>query len=172
MVEDLFRKCVFGAIAFLVIANLFFIGNVSAKIELDDKDVERIKTGLSLMKTAGNIVVSDDKIKTIMNTILGGAETGTDITYGLVALSALNEMDMVDMVVSQRFKTDAQAYFNSILDEKLNLVSYWKGIGYDFVKVLMGKNILGPMSALTLNAFSISNEAVNIFLQLPLNSNT
>jgi len=164
MVEDLFRKCVFGAIAFLVIANLFFIGNVSAKIELDDKDVERIKTGLSLMKTAGNIVVSDDKIKTIMNTILGGAETGTDITYGLVALSALNEMDMVDMVVSQRFKTDAQAYFNSILDEKLNLVSYWKGIGYDFVKVLMGKNILGPMSALTLNAFSISNEAVNIFI--------
>lgn len=157
------KKTSFLAILILTIAILVF-GNVvlAKKIEINDKDVQRIKNGLSLLKTFTNLAIQDNTIKTALNTIIKGGETGTDITYGLVVLSAMNEMDFIDMVVSQRYKKEATAYFNQIVDEKTNLMSYYKSIGYDLPRAV-GGNISGSMSALTLNSFSIIDKVISIF---------
>lgn len=157
------RKILFGLILIFLFAVLSSNNFAFAKkLELNGKQVEKIKTGLDLVKTFGSIVVSEDKLKTVLNTVFAGGETSLDITYGLLVLGAFNEMELIDLVVSQRYKKEADKYFNSILDERLNLLSYYKGVGFDLPRVLSGK-ITGPIAALTLNTFSISNEAVNIF---------
>ena len=161
-----FRKAVLITIIFAVIFNLLFWNIALAKkIEISDKDVERIKTGLDIVQTFANIAISDDKIKTALDTVIGGGEAGTDVTYGLLVLSTMNEMELIDMVVSQRFKTEATDYFNRVIDERTNLINYWKGVGFDLPRVLSG-GITGPMSALTLNSFSIENNVLQIFLSV------
>ncbi|MCP6718586.1 MAG: lamin tail domain-containing protein [Patescibacteria group bacterium] len=150
-----------------VIAN-FGLGNVVfAKniAKINDKDVKKIKTGLDLVKTVVNFTIRDDKLKTILNTGINIGDTSTDITYGLLVLSTLNEMEFIDLVVSQKYKTVAKNYFNSILDERLNLMNYYTGIGYDLPRILSG-NITGPMSALTLNAFSMTSKVIKIFIAI------
>ncbi len=175
-----FKKVLFLAIILVIIANfnlseakikvlteskVLILGNVvfAKKVEINEKDVERIKTSLDLMKTLLNIAIGEDKLKTILNTTVSVGEMSTDITYGVLILSALNEMELIDLVVSQRYKTEAKNYFNSILDERLNLFNYYSGIGFDLPRVISGA-ITGQMSALTLNTFSVTNEAIKIFV--------
>ena len=94
------------AITICVIANFLFGTIVFAKeTALNEKEVERIKTGLDLMKALAAFTLSENKLKTILNTTISVGEVSTDITYGLLALSALNEMDLIDLVTSQRYKT-------------------------------------------------------------------
>ncbi len=155
------------AIMLCVIAN-FVLGNIvfAKKLgEINDKDVEKIKTGLDLVKAVVNFTVMNDKLKTILNTAISIGDTSTDITYGLLVLAALNEMEFIDLVVSQRYKTVARNYFNSVLDERLNLMNYYTGIGYDLPRIVSG-NITGPVSALTLNAFSMTSEVIEIFIAI------
>jgi len=158
------KRALFLAITLCVIAN-FLLGNIvfAKKIEINDKDVERIKTGLDLMKALVNFTITGDKLKTILNTTISVGEVSTDITYGLLVLSALNEMELIDLVVSQRYKTEARTYFNSVLNQRLNLINYYTGIGYDLPRVISGA-ITSPISALTLNTFSITNKAIDIFI--------
>ncbi len=160
------KRVVFLAIILGVIANFLF-GNIvfAQKFELTSKDVERIKTGLGLIKTFGNIVIGDDKLKTILNTTIKGGEVSTDLTYGLLVLSAFNEMELIDMVVSGRYSIEATKYFNQIIDERTNLISYWKGVGFDLPKILSG-GVPGPMSALTLNSFAMSNNIMMIIIEV------
>ncbi|XOB42167.1 MAG: lamin tail domain-containing protein [Candidatus Nealsonbacteria bacterium] len=149
-------------IANFVLGNIVFAKNIA---EIDNKDVEKIKTGLDLVKAVINFTIRDDKLKTILNTAIDIGDTSTDITYGLLVLTALNEMEFIDLVVSQRYKTVARNYFNSVLDERLNLLNYYTGIGYDLPRIISG-NIAGPISVLTLNAFSITNKTIDIFIAL------
>lgn len=152
------------AITICVIANFGF-GNIvfAKKIELNEKEVERIKTGLDIMKALAAFTLSENKLKTILNTTISIGEVSTDITYGLLALSALNEMDLVDLVTSQKYKTEATSYFNNILNERLSLINYYSGISYDIPRVLSGA-IKGSLAALTLNTFSITNKVIEIFI--------
>lgn len=166
-INFLVKKTLFLAITLCVIAN-FVLGNiVFAKniAEINNKDIEKIKTGLDLVKAVVNFTIRDDKLKAILNTAINVGDTSTDITYGLLVLTALNEMELIDLVVSQRYKTEARDYFNSVLDERLNLLNYYTGIGYDLPRIISG-NITGPVSAFTLNAFSMTNEVIDIFIAL------
>jgi len=137
--------------------------NVEAKVEIKEEDVKRIKDGLDLMKALANFTVIEDKIKDILNIAISFGETSTDITYGLLILSSLNEMDLIDLVVSQRYKQEARNYFNAILDERLNLINYYTKVVYDIPKALQGQ-ITGPLSALTLNTFSVTNDILDVFI--------
>ena len=146
-----------------MIAVLLFGDIVSAKrIEITDKDIGIIKTGLSLMKTLANYTITDNTLKIALNMAISGGETGTDITYGLIVMTAINEMDFIDMVVSQRYKQEATSYFNKVIDDRTNLMSYWKGVGYDLPRVAMGY-VTSPMAGLTLNSFSITDKIISIF---------
>ena len=160
------KKTAFLAIALVAIANLIFGNTVFAKkIEITDKDVKRIKTGLGLIGIFENIVISDDKLKTILNMTISTAGTGTDITYGLLALSTFSEIDFIDTVVSQKYKQKSDEYFNKVLDERLNLGKYYQGLGFDVLKVIRG-NITGPIAALTLNTFEITNKTIQIGVEI------
>lgn len=162
MANGKIKKAIFLAVTFAVIANLLLANNASAKkFEISDKDFSKIKSGLNIIKIAANIAVSDAKLKTILNMALKGGQTGADITYGLLVLSSLNEMEFIDSVLTQKYKAEATEYFKSILDEQLSLRKYYQGVGFDIPRIISG-NITSPMAALTLNAFEISSKAVQI----------
>ncbi|XOA42593.1 MAG: lamin tail domain-containing protein [Candidatus Nealsonbacteria bacterium] len=162
-VKSYLKKSFVLAITLSIIANFVFGSLVFAKrIKITDKQVEKIKTGLDLMKTLTNFTITEDKLKSILNTTIGIGEVSTNVTYGLLILSALNEMELIDLVVSQRYKTEARNYFNSVLNERLNLINFYTNIGYDIPRVISGA-ITGPTAALTLNTFSITNKVINIF---------
>jgi len=156
------------AVIVFTIANLFLANFVFAKqLEIKASDVERIKMVLDISKimtTVTDLILKDKDFLTILNTVIGAGKTATDITYGLVVLSALGEMDLIDLVVSQQYKIDARNYFNQVLDERTNLRSYWKGVSTDIPRVLSGY-ITGPMAALTLNSFEITDKAIAIFVE-------
>jgi len=158
------KNGLFSAIMIALIANLVF-GNVvfAKKFDITEKDIRTIKEVLNFANIFSNIAVTDDKIKTILNTTIDTGETSVDVSYGLLVLSVLDEVDLVDMVVSQRYKMYAREYFDHILGERLNLFSYWKNVGLELPRVFWG-NITGPMSALSLSSFSITSKAIDIFL--------
>src|SRR3989344_9027963 len=122
MVERLYFKKIFClAITLFVIANLTVGSYIFAKqLEIKAEDVERIKTALGMAQTVAtvaDIIINNKDLATVLNTIISGSKTGVDITYGLVVLGALNEMDLVDLVVSGRYRDEARDYFNSVLDQ-------------------------------------------------------
>ncbi|MBD3207864.1 MAG: PKD domain-containing protein [Candidatus Nealsonbacteria bacterium] len=162
---DLFKKCfLLGIILFMIPYFLFYHSPaLEAKVEIKEEDVKRIKDGLDLMKALANFTLIEDKIKDILNIAISFGETSTDVTYGLLILSSLNEMDLLDLVVSQRYKQEARNYFNAILDERLNLINYYTKVVYDIPKALQGQ-ITGPLSSLTLNTFSVTNDILDIFI--------
>ena len=169
MVKRLYLKKIFWlAITVSVVANLSLGSYVFAKqLGIKAEDVERIKMVLDISKTmttVTDLILKDKDFLTILNTVIGGGKIATDITYGLVVFSALGEMDLIDLVISQQYKTDARNYFNQVLDERTNLRSYWKGVGTDIPKVLSGY-ITGSMAALTLNSFEITNKTIAIFTE-------
>src|SRR3989344_4423058 len=156
------------AITFFVIANLSLGSRVFAKqLTISAADMDKIKTVLDMTKTmttVADMVLDNKDLLTILNTVIGGGKIATDITYGLVVLSTLSEMDLIDLVISQQYKIDARNYFNQVLDERTKLRSYWKGIGYDLPKVMSGY-ITGSMAALTLNSFEITDKTIAIFVE-------
>lgn len=159
-------KKLFGlAITVFVIADLSFGTCVSAKkLEIGAADVERIKTVLGMgqtMATAIDIIINNKDLTTVLNTIIRGGQTGVDVTYGLFVLSAFNEMELLDLVISQEYKIKQREYFKIILGERENLASYWKGISFDVQRIIAGQ-ITGPMAALTLNTFEIVDKTFSI----------
>ena len=156
------------AITMIVVVFYFSAGFVSAaEMKISDKDIEKVKTVLNIVNTAssfGSVLVDGGNLMTILKTAVRGGQTATDVTYGLLVLSAINEMEFMDMVLSQAYKDEARDYFNGILDERTKLTSYWKGVGFDIPKVLSGQ-ITGPMGALTLNTFAITDKTIQILTE-------
>ncbi len=141
------------------------LGNIYAKqFEIDSKDVERIKLAFSFVGALANIG-APDALKNILNTALRGGETTVDITYGLLILSAMNETELIDLVMSQRYKALSTKYFNEMLDQRADMFGFYKGVGLDIVKVAFG-NISSPISALSLNTFSIGNKTIQAVIGL------
>ncbi|PIP18327.1 MAG: hypothetical protein COX42_01495, partial [Parcubacteria group bacterium CG23_combo_of_CG06-09_8_20_14_all_35_6] len=122
------------AITVIVIAS-FLLGSICSAntIQVNKKQIQRIKTALSVVKDIVNFAITDDKIRSIFNTSINVAQSGTNISYGFLVLSALNEFDLIDLVISQRYKADAREYFDSVLDERTNLIKEAKGIGFDIL---------------------------------------
>ncbi|MBU4351371.1 hypothetical protein KKH63_03550, partial [Patescibacteria group bacterium] len=96
----------FLAIILVAIAVGFLLGSISFSkvVDIDNKKIKRIETFLSTVKTVGNFIISNEKIKSIFNVSLSTAQKGADISYGLLVLSAINEFDLIDMVTSQQYK--------------------------------------------------------------------
>lgn len=158
------KKSLYLAILFSLLASP--AGDFAfAKIEITDEDAERLSTAFDLLKTFGNAVLPQE-LKNILNTTVKGADIGTDITYGVLVLSATNEMELIDMVVSQRYKTISDKYFHSILNENTDIYKHYKNIAFDIPKLLFNTTITGPISALTLNTFSLESKTIQALLAL------
>ena len=145
----------------LTFPNLLF----AKSFKIESEDIKRIDLALDLLKTWGNLVLPQE-FQRVLNATITSTDIGKDITYGLLVLSAVNEMEMIDKVVSQRYKQEATAYFNNILDQQLNLLGYYKGIGFDIARIKFAKNVGGPISALTLNTFEMTNKVIVALLAI------
>lgn len=162
--KKLFKKT---SIMITVIVIVFlFLSNfaLASQTKMNKQQAERIKNFLDIVKTTsnfGSILLDDGGFIKALNTIIKGGRTATDVTYGLLVLSAINEMELMDMVLSQEYKDIEKEYFEQIADERINLISYWKDVGFDLPKVLSGQ-ITGPMSGLILNSFAMTNKIIQI----------
>ncbi|MBI2042647.1 MAG: lamin tail domain-containing protein [Candidatus Nealsonbacteria bacterium] len=149
-----------AAIVFSFLSNYSLAGQT----KVNQQEMQRIKQGLDIVKTAssfGSVLLDDGGLMKALNTVIKGGSAATDVTYGLLVLSAVNEMELMDLVLSQEYKTIEREYFEQILDERTNLISYWRGVGFDLPKVLSGQ-ITGPMAGLTLNSFAMTNKIIHI----------
>jgi len=76
-------------------------------------------------------------------------------------LLVFQEIDFIDWIVSQRYKQDFYDYFDSVVEERTRLDKHFKNIIKDVRWVLENKP-LGPISALSLSTFSITNKILKI----------
>src|SRR3989344_2164801 len=171
MVKWLCAKKVFWlAIAFFVIANLSLGSHIFAKqLEIKAADVERIKTALGMAQTvatAADIIINNKDLATVLNTVLKGGTAGVDVTYGLVVLGALNEMDLVDLVVSGRYRDEAREYFNSVLDQTTDLTSYWKGTGQNIFSLMRRGGAVTPTTGLAMESVAILEKTMSIIVSV------
>src|SRR3989344_1178241 len=153
------------AITAFVVAFYFSSSFVSAaEMKISEQEVDKIKIALGIIGTAsdiGSVLVDGGNLIAVLKTTVKGGGIATDATYGLLVLSAINEMEFMDLVLSQDYKDISKEYFNGIVDERTNLTSYWKGVGFDIPRVVSGQ-ITGPMGALTLNTFEITDKIILI----------
>jgi len=163
-----FKKCSWLAITFFVIANLFWPNfSFADSFKVTAKDTERIKSSLTVTQTtlqAIDLFGSNKDLMTILNTIVGAGKTGTDITYGLVVLGTLNEMDLVDLVVSGRYRDDAREYFNSVLDQTTDMIPHWKNTVQDIVSLLKKGKAVTPTTGLAMESVVILEKTMNIMI--------
>ena len=132
------RELVLAITALVVVFSFSANFAFAAKMKINEQEVEKIKTALDIMNTAssiGSVLVDGGNLMAVLKTAVKGGGMAADVTYGLLVLSAINEMEFMDMVLSQSYKDDARDYFNGILDERTKLTSYWKGVGFDIPKV-------------------------------------
>jgi len=169
MVKKLcFKKYSWLAITFFVVANLVWPGfSFANSFNVTAKDTERIKSSLTVTQTtlqAIDLLGSNKDWMTILNTIVGVGKTGTDITYGLVVLGTLNEMDLVDLVVSGRYRDDAREYFNSVLDQTTDMIPHWKNTVKDIVSLLKKGSAVTPNTGLAMESVVILEKTINIMI--------
>ena len=159
------KKMMVSAITVFVVAFYFSSSFVSAaEMKISEQEVVKIKIALGIIGTAsdiGSVLVDGGNLMTVLKTTVKGGGIATDATYGLLVLSAINEMEFMDLVLSQDYKDISKEYFNGIVDERTNLTSYWKGVGFDIPRVVSGQ-ITGPMGALTLNTFEMTDKIILI----------
>ncbi|MDO8559183.1 MAG: hypothetical protein Q7R84_02520, partial [bacterium] len=162
------KKRIVSAITAFVVAFLFLFNFAFAtEMKISDQEVDKIKTALGIVDTAssiGSVLLDGGNIMTVLKTTIKGGQAATDVTYGLLVLSAINEMELMDLVLSLDYQDIKRAYFEQILDERTSLVSYWKGVGFDIPKVISGR-ITSPMSAMALNTFEMTDKAILIFAE-------
>ena len=90
-----------------------------AKFQITDEHIKNLDTFIDITKTLGIALPSE--IKNILNTTTSSASTGANITYGLLLLSATSEIELMDMIMSQRYKGISTKYFNDMLDQHTSL---------------------------------------------------
>jgi len=150
----------FAVVALLVAAFLFGLVPPSLA-KITDKEAKRIEDFLDIANVPILSKYTANQLKQLLNLRIR-ADRQSDPTYGILVLSAMNELELMDMVLSQRYKKEATEYFSQIISERIGLISHWKDVGLDMKTVVSGK-ITGPMSALTLHAFEITNKTIAIF---------
>jgi len=169
MVKRSYSKKIFWlAITISVIANLSLGSNIFAKqLEVKAADVERVKTALGMAQTVAtisDIIINNKDLEKVLNTLLKGGATGVDITYGLVVLGTLNEMDLVDLVVSGRYRDEAIEYFNSVLDQTTNLIPYWKNTSQNIFSLMRKGSAVTPITGLAAESVSILEKTMSIIV--------
>ncbi|MFH1451005.1 MAG: lamin tail domain-containing protein [bacterium] len=158
-----FKKWLFQTVSVCIITVLL-ASPVSAKeLEIDEEVLQKAKTFFSLAKSFYSIAITDQRLKTILNLAVSASTSAGDVSYGLLVLSAMNEEELIDLVVSQRYKAIASDYFEQIVNEKTSLSLYWKGVGFDAQAAIFGK-ISMPMTAMALETFFITDKVISIFV--------
>ena len=152
-----------------------------AKFQITDEHIKNLDTFIDITKTLGIALPSE--IKSILNTTTSSVSSGANITYGILLLSAASEIELMDMIMSQRYKGISTKYFNDMLDQHTSLFKHAKGVGSDFasfVPIIMKSASIqaalsapvSPISALALNTFSVTDNTITAILALKILDDT
>lgn len=154
-----------SAVVTMLVITFLLLGNVfSVRAEISSETLERIKTGLNILDFAQFANYSNEELKNALELGLGVAED-VSANYWMLILSSMNEVDFMDSILSQRYKSDFYDYFDGIIKEKINLLSHWRGISKDLGKIMDNRAAAtNPFFLLTLNSFEITDKVVDIFL--------
>jgi hypothetical protein len=156
--KTIFRR----AITLLVIVFLFLgLAIVSAK-KIGDKEFQEITDILKITNFPFLGKYSEKDLKEILNEAVKPKEQ--KITYGVLILSAFDEIEFMDMILTQKYKSEAREYFNSILDKKLSLAEHWRSTGKKFYDVWKQGESAGPASSLAMEIVPISQKTIEIFI--------
>ncbi|MDI6591866.1 MAG: hypothetical protein QME61_02955, partial [Patescibacteria group bacterium] len=154
------RKNKLIAIALIVIA-ILFLANVSlSKFELNKFELEMIKSKLNIPTIPELSQLGDKELIELLSKEID-PENLPGLTYGAYSLLVFQEIDFIDWIVSQDYKKEFSQYFEDIIDERTRLDLYWKNLGKD-ISTILERAPSGPISALSLNAFSITNKVLGI----------
>ncbi|MBI2625228.1 MAG: lamin tail domain-containing protein [Candidatus Nealsonbacteria bacterium] len=145
----------------LVIAFLFASSFQTAKAQISDETLDKIEEFLKLSNLPEFLKFSKEDIKKILKKEVDSAIL-PDFTYEMYISGIINEVDFLDYVLSQRYKEENREYFNRILNNKLNLVSYWKKTGKDISSLLKQGSSASPISVLALQSVEMTNNVVEI----------
>jgi competence ComEA-like helix-hairpin-helix protein len=148
------------AVALIVIAILFSAHTSLAKVELNKFELEMIKTKLNIPTIPELSQLGDEKLIELLSEEIDPKNL-PGLTYGVYSLLVFQEVDFVDWIVSQRYKQDFYEYFDKIVDERTNLERFWVNLGKD-VSIILEKTPSGPISALSLSTFLITNKILGI----------
>lgn len=156
-----FREGKFVVVAILAIAILFLGNTADAKLKIDDEKLKEIKTALEITNFPILFDYTDKELKEILNTIIKPEES--EITYGILITGAFNEMEFMDAILSQAFLDRNRAYFNSVLDKRIDLFNHWRKTGRNMYKLWQKGKSATPFTALALESVEIINKTMAIF---------
>ncbi|MDP3990973.1 MAG: lamin tail domain-containing protein, partial [Candidatus Nealsonbacteria bacterium] len=151
-------------LAVVITTAVFLLGTASiieAK-KVNDKEADEIKTFLKLSNVPFFSKYSEEDIKKLLNLKISAVEI-SDFTYGLLVLSVKDDIDFMDMILTQAYKQEARDYFNGLLDKKLDLVSHLGNVGKNLYSLAQKGGEVGPYTGLALESVSITNKTIEIF---------
>jgi len=145
----------------LIVIVVLFSGNTSlAKFELNKLELEIIKTNLNIPTIPGLSQLTDKELIELLGEKIDPKNL-PGLTYGTYSLLVFQEIDFIDWIVSQDYKHDFSTYFENIVEERTRLDLYWKNLSKD-VSIILERTPSGPISALSLNTFSMTSKVLEI----------
>jgi len=148
------------AIALIGIAILCLANTSIAKIELNKFELEFIKSKLNIPTFPELSQFRDEELIELLSGEIDPKNL-PGLTYGVYSLLVFQEIDFIDWIISQDYKQDFYKYFDSIAEERTRLDSFLENLGKD-ISIILEKTPSGPISALSLNTFSITNKVLDI----------
>jgi hypothetical protein len=157
-------------IAILLLMAFFVCYPVEAKIKIEDEQLEKIEKILKITNFPFLDGYSKEDLKNVLNELIKPDEP--EITYGILLLSAFDEMEFMDSVLSQSFLKTNREYFNGILDERIDLFNYWKKTGQNIYKVWKKGASATPATLLAMESTELTKKVINIFIAFNVWKNT
>jgi hypothetical protein len=145
----------------LLMAFFVFPFSIEAKIKIENEQLDKIEKILGITNFPFLDGYSKEDLKAVLNELIKPNEP--EITYGIILLSAFDEMEFMDSVLSQSFLKTNKEYFNGILDERIDLFNYWKKTGQNMYKVWKKGASATPATLLAMESTEIINKTMNIF---------
>ena len=152
----------------VVLTTAFLISPIKAKIS--DSQVKEIKDMLEITNFPKFFEYSDENIKKVLNQKIEPKES--DITYGILIQSAFNEIEFMDMILTQSYIGPARKYFNNVLERNLSLAKHWKSTGKKFYDVLKQGSAASPTRSLMMEIVPITQKTMEILVEIKALENT
>ncbi len=152
----------FIAITLVIVFLLILAFTVNAQ-EIKSENMEKITDILEISNFPFFSNFTQEEIKQVLNRIINYKES-EDLTYGILFLGALDEVEFMDMILTQKYKSEARSYFNNILDEKINLFSHWQKVGKNIYSLFKKGSSASPAASLALESVNITNKTIEIFI--------
>jgi len=152
----------FIVITLVITTFLLGVVPITEAKRIGDEEVDEMKTFLKISNVPMLRNFDEKELKKLLNKAI--KPEIPDFTYGLLVLGTQRDIEWMDMILSQKFLDRNKAYFNNVLDKRLNLFSHYKKLGQDIYFFASKGDQIGPLSGLASEIVSITNKTIEIFV--------